>query len=184
MPPGPHPVKCAWLLATVVACASARAATPAAPAASPTPAPLAAASGLAAASFMQGHWIGVQDGALSEEIWTAPVGDSMLGLWRLVADGRARIYELLAISTDPDRGLVLRLRHFDGQLRAREEQDRPLVLHLHHADDGEVAFEGTGSDSVVRLVYRRDGTDGLVAVLERGPRRDEFRYRRRAPAAP
>lgn len=133
---------------------------------------------------MEGHWVGVQDGALSEEIWTAPVGDSMLGLWRLVADGRARVYELLAIGTDPELGVVLRLRHFDERLRAREEQDRPLVLRLSRAAKNEVVFEGTGSDGAVRLTYRRDGADALVAVLERGPRRDEFRYRRRPPAAP
>lgn len=174
-------MKRAGLLAALLACAGAQAATPAAP--TPTAAPSAGASVLAATSFMQGHWIGTQDGALSEEIWTGPAGDAMLGMWRLVADGQARVYELLAITTDPELGIVLRLRHFDGRLRAREEQDRPLVLRLQRAAEGEAAFEGTDSRGAVRLAYRRDGADGLVAVLERGPQRDEFRYRR-APAVP
>jgi hypothetical protein len=170
----------AWLLLGTLACAGAGASAPETP--SPAASPAAAPSvGLAAAAFMQGHWIGTQDGALSEEIWTAPAGDSMLGMWRLVAGGRARVTELLAISEDPESGLVLRLRHFDGALVAREEKDAPLVLRLRAAAEGELSFEGRSGEEMLRLGYRRDGADALVAVLEIGTRRDEFRYRRQAP---
>lgn len=176
-----------WPLAAALLCAGARLATPATPPpeASPTPpSPAPAATGLAAAAFMEGHWIGTQDGGLSEEVWSAPAGDSMLGMWRFVVGGRARVFELLAIGTDPEAGLVLRLRHFDGRLVAREPQDRPLVLRLRSSAAGEVSFEGPGPDGPLRLAYRREGAEGLVAVLERGARRDEFRYRRKASAAP
>jgi hypothetical protein len=49
-------------------------------------------------AFMAGHWIGGDPGDLSEEVWTAPEGDSMVGMWRYVAKGRARIYELLTLT--------------------------------------------------------------------------------------
>lgn len=171
----------AWLRAALICAAAATTGTLAAQPATASPAPSPAAASLASAAFMEGHWLGSVDGALSEEIWTAPAGDGMLGMWRLVADGQTRVLELLALTTDPEHGLVLRLRHFDRALVARESAERPLVLRVHRATAGEVSFEGQGPDGPLRLAYRRDGADGLVAVLERGERRDEFRYRRRVP---
>jgi hypothetical protein len=151
---------------------------------SPAKATLAESTTVAAAAFMTGHWIGEIGGGLSEEIWTAPADGSMLGMWRLVIDGQVRVLELLAVSEEGDAGLTLRLRHFDRRLVAREEKDRPVELGLAQSGDGEVAFAGAGTDDTpLRLSYRRDGSDGLVAVLEKNGRRDEFRYRRRAPTA-
>lgn len=143
------------------------------------------AARIAAVAFMAGHWVGDVDGSLSEEIWTAPAGGSMLGMWRLVAGGQARVLELLALSEEADGGLTLRLRHFDARLVAREDKERPIELRLRRLSEGEAGFEGPGADGqLVRLDYRRDGPDGLAAVLERGGRRDEFSYRRRASQAP
>ncbi len=144
--------------------------------------PTAARAGIAASAFMAGHWIGDIQGNLSEEIWTEPAEGSMLGMWRLIVKGQPRVIELLAIA-QVGEGLVMRLRHFDGRLVAREEKDRPIELHLTRVVDGEVVFEGASADgSPVRLEYRRDGPDGLAAALVRGAERDEFRYRRRAAA--
>ena len=36
----------------------------------------------------------------------------MLGMWRYVQGGKASVFELLAITAEPE-GVVLRLRHFD-----------------------------------------------------------------------
>lgn len=171
-------------VAALLCAVQVRAQAPPSPSVSPTTAAPVAAR-IAAVAFMAGHWVGDVDGALSEEVWTAPAGGSMLGMWRLVAGGQARVLELLALSEEPDGGLALRLRHFDARLVAREDKDTPVELRLRRVSEGDVSFEGLGSDGTpVRLDYRRDGPDGLAAVLERRGRRDEFRYRRRAPAAP
>jgi hypothetical protein len=149
-------------------------ATPApGPAAAPAPATLADVA------FMAGHWLGGEEGDVSEEVWTAPEGDSMLGLWRYVSKGQARVFELLSLKAEPD-GVLLRLRHFDPRLVAREEKETPLVLRLIRHAPGEAAFEGAavGGTGQVRLTYRRDGEAGLVSVLEKAGRRDEFRFRR------
>jgi hypothetical protein len=132
-------------------------------------------------AWMAGSWRGEAGGALSEETWAAPEGDAMVGMWRLVADGKTRIFELLVLREDDD-GVALRLRHFDPVLVAREEKDKPLVLRLVQSGPREAAFEGpsvSGEPGLVRIHYRRPADDTLVAALERpGKPKEEFSFRR------
>ena len=37
------------------------------------------------------HWVDDSEGGLSEEVWTAPSGDSMIGMWRYVAKGKVQM---------------------------------------------------------------------------------------------
>lgn len=143
--------------------------------AAPPPAPAT----LADVSFMAGHWVGGDAGDLSEEIWSAPEGDSMVGMWRYVAKGRARIFEMLTLTAEGPN-VVLRIRHFDPRLVAREEKDAAVALPLVARGPHEAVFEGPedGVKGAVRLTYRRDG-DSLTAVLEKEGKKQEFRFRRR-----
>ena len=145
----------------------------------PVPAPAARLADLA---WMAGDWADDSGGNLSEEIWAPPAGDSMMGMWRYVAGGETRIFELLLITQDPT-GPVLRLRHFDRNSVAREERDRPFVLPLVRHAPGEAVFEGTGTEGLLRITYRRAGPHELVGVLEKGKEPpQEFRFRRKTPA--
>ena len=134
---------------------------------------------LADVAFMAGHWVGGDPGDLSEEVWSAPEGDSMVGMWRYVAKGRARIFEVLTLTTEGPN-VVLRIRHFDPKLVAREEKDKAVELPLVAKGPREAVFEGPEYDAkgTVRLTYRRDG-DSLTAVLEKAGGKQEFRFRRR-----
>ena len=133
-----------------------------------------------AVRFMAGHWVGGDEGDLSEEIWSEPAGNGMLGMWRYVSGGQARVLEILTLSAEAGT-LVLRLRHFDGQLVAREDKGTPVVLKLVEAGAGRAVFEGpqVGAEGNVRLTYRADGADALVSTLEKGGKPQEFRFRRR-----
>jgi len=134
---------------------------------------------LADVAFMAGHWVGGDPGDLSEEVWSAPEGDSMVGMWRYVAKGRARIFEVLTLTTEGPN-VVLRIRHFDPKLVAREEKDKAVELPLVAKGPREAVFEGPEYDAkgTVRLTYRQDG-DSLTAVLEKAGGKQEFRFRRR-----
>ena len=149
------------------------------------PAPAQARAKLADVAFMAGHWRGGAAGELAEEIWTAADGDGMLGMWRYVAGGKARVFELLSIRQDAE-GLMLRFRHFDGLLTAREEKDKPLALPLTRWSAGEAVFEGKSvAGGLLRLTYRRDGSDGLLATLEKdGAKPQPFAYRRAGSSPP
>jgi hypothetical protein len=142
----------------------------------PQPAP---SSRLADLSWLEGHWRDESRGSLSEEIWTAPAGDSLMGMWRWAQDGKAQVFELLAIKAE-DGKLVLRFRHFDPKLAAREEKDRPLVWPLIRSGPREAVFEGpeASGQGTARLTYRRPDEGTLVVVLEKAGKAQEFRYRR------
>jgi hypothetical protein len=130
-------------------------------------------------AWIAGHWVDDSEGNLSEEIWAAPAGDSMMGMWRYVAGGKVRIHELLTI-TDEGGGPVFRLRHFDPRLVAREEKDKPLVLKLVALKDGEAAFEGPGQPTgTVRLTYRRTSPDALSVTLDKEGSSQVFGFRRK-----
>ena len=139
---------------------------------------------LADLALMSGQWMGSIRGSRSEEVWTAPAGDSMLGMWRLVSsDGKAQVLELLAITDEPE-GPVLRLRHFSRTLVAREDKDKAILVPLKSWGPREAVFEGQGTDGTLRLTYRAPAADTLTVLLEHGPQRDSFTFARKATLAP
>ena len=144
----------------------------------PTTAPAKPAT-LAQLAWIAGHWVDDAGGNLSEEIWAAPNGDSMMGMWRYVAKGKVQIFELLSITEE--RGVpVFRLRHFDPRMVAREEKDKPLALALLSFEDREAAFEGPGQPTgTVRLTYRQPGPDVLSVTLDKEGRSQVFQFRRK-----
>lgn len=154
-------------------------------AAAQAPATPRARATLADVAFMAGHWRGGSAGEVSEEIWTAPEGDGMLGMWRYVGGGKARVFELLSIRQEAE-GLMLRFRHFDGVLTAREEKDTPIAIPLVRWSAGEAVFEGKSvAGGLLRLTYRRDGDDGLLATLEKdGEKPQPFRFERAGSGSP
>ena len=143
------------------------------------PAPAPSRAVLSDLSWMTGRWIDDSGGNLSEEIWTAPEGDSMMGMWRYVVGGQTRIYELLAITLEPT-GIVMRLRHFDPKLVGREDKDKSVELRLVAWTPGEVSFEGPalGSPGLVRLTYRQPTEDTLSTTLEKDGKSQGFHFRR------
>jgi hypothetical protein len=165
----------------LLACAVAALAA-ASPAQTSAPAPSRAV--LSDLSWMSGRWIDDSGGNLSEEIWSAPSGDSMMGMWRYVSGGQARIFEMLTISVEP-AGIVLRLRHFDPELVAREDKATPVELSLIGWTPGEAVFEGpaVGSRGLVRLTYRNPSEDTLTSTLEKDGKKQEFSFRRAKPRA-
>ena len=171
----------ALFLAALVAL-DASAQTPAPPA--PTPSPGAAAAPpaprLADLAWIAGHWVDDASGNLSEEVWMEPAGESMTGMWRYVAKGRLAVQELLSIADEGGR-VVLRLRHFDPKMVAREEKASPLALPLLSWKADEVVFEGPGQPTgTVRLTYRRPSPDTLAVTLEKdGGAPQPFRFRRK-----
>mgnify|MGYP003712231237 FL=1 len=44
-------------------------------------------------SWIEGHWTGEAFGGIAEEIWSAPLGNSMMFVFRLVNDDKVSFYE-------------------------------------------------------------------------------------------
>ncbi len=100
-----------------------------------------ATSPLAGLAWLSGHWQGEAFGGVVEEIWSAPVGDSMMGMFRLQRQGVTVFYELMSIHKGDD-GLQLNLRHFGADFTAWEKTHSPQTFALQSMDAQGVRFDG------------------------------------------
>jgi Domain of unknown function (DUF6265) len=126
-------------------------------------------------AFISGHSRGELDGGIADEEWSRPIGDTMMGMYCYVKDGRVRMYEMMAIEQTPN-GPVLRLKHYNAGLQAWEEKtkvwDFPLVRFSPH----DAVFETT--DKSIRIGYRMAGSGILEATLEEAGKKPEvFEYK-------
>jgi hypothetical protein len=156
MMPAMRPILAALALAAATACAtSGKPPTPAAP----------GSAALANLRFLEGTWRGQQGAFWIEEVWTAPAGNSLMGVARTLRGANPVDLELALLHQSEDM-LVLHLRHFGAAADRLEERGPKIPYRLvRHAED-EAVFEAMGPDDVRRIVYRRDG-DALEVTLER-----------------
>ncbi|MHB8797160.1 MAG: DUF6265 family protein [Thermoanaerobaculia bacterium] len=143
---------------------------------SPVPRAATAAS-LSDVAWLSGGWVVEKGETFSEEWWSAPSGDSMVGAWRLSLSGRAKLFELLTLMEEEGR-VVLRIRHFDAKGVAWEEKDRPLVLPLVEKGERRAVFEGTEAEGLLRISYRQDAELLTVEIEKTGKPMQSFRFRR------
>lgn len=125
-------------------------------------------------AWIAGDWQGEALGGKFEESWNTPSGDSMLGMFKLVNDGKTTFSEHMSILTKDD-SLVLRLKHFDGQLHGWEDKDQTVDFPLVKLTDTEAYFSGltmrkTGKDTLSIFVATKSA-DGAVKELEFHARR-------------
>jgi hypothetical protein len=124
------------------------------------------------------HWTSEEGAVFQEEVWQAPVGDNMLGLWRYMEGGKLRLSEYLMIMQE-EQGPVMRLRHFTPAGVGWEEKDKPINLRLTRLDGASAVFEGPDRDGQpISISYARRG-DELLSTLKKTSGVTEFRFRRR-----
>lgn len=92
-------------------------------------------------SWIAGHWKGNSFGGDTEEIWSAPLGNSMMGSFKMVIDNEIQFYEILTISEEKE-SLILRILHFDKNLNGWEEQGKPIEFPLVKITPNKVYFDG------------------------------------------
>jgi hypothetical protein len=123
-------------------------------------------------AWLEGSWTGTGLGGEVEELWGAPIGNSMLGTFRLVKNGQIVVCEILTIK-EIDGSLVLKVKHFDSNLVGREEKDACLNFPLVKLDQAEANFDG--------LTYRKTNDGNLVAYVmidsKNGKREEPFHFR-------
>jgi hypothetical protein len=118
--------------------------------------------GLERLSWLAGQWRSQQGGVVSEEHWSAPAGDCIMGMFRQVKEGRMQFAELILIEQEGDDA-VMRLKHFGPGLRDLDG-GRSYEFRLTRAGDSEAVFEHPQESfqGHRRLVYRREG--GIMHV--------------------
>jgi hypothetical protein len=128
--------------------------------------------------FMAGHSQGELDGGISDEHWSEPAGDSMMGVYRYIQDGKVQMYEFMSIE-QTSQGPVLRLKHFHPGLVGWEEKEQVWNYPLKSWKPGAAVFEA--ADKSTRISYRVTGKDGLEATLDRtGKPTEVFQFKHTA----
>lgn len=119
--------------------------------------------------WIAGSWRGQALGGTFEETWNSPSGDSMLGLFKLVLDGKTQFSEIMAIVPQGE-SIVLKLKHFHADLRGWEEQDKTVDFPLVKLNPDEACFQG--------LTFRRIGPDRMTiyVAMKRGSEVSELEF--------
>jgi hypothetical protein len=148
------------------------------PSASPTAVQQATAmkseSPLKDVAWMAGAYMQTSDRGMSEEHWSAPHGNSMMGMFRWCkADGTPSMFELLTITREGEGDsakTVLRLRHYSAKLGAKEEKDEPLTLVLESSEANKAVFAASEhAGDLSKVTYQRSESAGMQITVEFTP---------------
>lgn len=90
-------------------------------------------------SFIAGNWQGEAFGGITEEVWTNPLGNSMMGSFKLVVNNNVEFYELCTISEENET-LIFRLKHFHHNLKGWEEKEEVIEAPLVKIDGNRAYF--------------------------------------------
>jgi rhamnogalacturonan acetylesterase len=130
--------------------------------------------------FLCGRWVGRDASGETEEQWSPPANNTIMGMYREMSNGKTTFYEFFVISQEPDK-LVLRMKHFDANLAGWEDKDKSLIFDVVSLSQNEVTFQSRDDAKPIKLAYTRTNDKQLDAILihERGGKtlRDEFHYR-------
>jgi hypothetical protein len=129
---------------------------------------------LADIAWRQGAWIGEGLGGVSEEVWSPARGGVMMGMYRLLKDGKPVFYEFLML-VEENGTLAMKLKHFNPDFMGWEEKAGFVTFKLVAVEPRAAHFDG--------LSFFREGDDALNIYLllkdKEGKVREElFRMRR------
>ena len=126
-------------------------------------------------AWLAGRWTGPGLGGVCEETWSEPAGGAMLGMFRLLRDGKPVFYELLTF-VEQGGSLLLRLKHFNPDLTGWEEKADSISFRLLKLAPDTLHFDG--------LTFKRVGDDLLEVFLairnrtDNSVREERFEMRR------
>lgn len=133
-------------------------------------------------AWIAGAWTGTLGDRTIEQHWSAPLGNSIVAMYRSVRGTEAQLYELLAIENEGD-GVVLRIKHFapGPGLAGREAKDESINHTLVSVGARTAVFQGTGEGGA-RVSFSSPDPQTLTIVVERmrdgKPVPTEFKYTR------
>jgi len=125
-------------------------------------------------NWIQGHWKGKALGGITEEIWTPPLGNSMMCAFKLVIDNQIKFYEITTI-TEEGSTLILRLKHFHKDLKGWEEKNVTQDFRLVKVTENRVYFEGFTFE---RLSKKEINMYVVIDNQEGAPEEIKFNYNR------
>lgn len=124
--------------------------------------------------WLEGRWIGEGLGMTAEEIVSPAIGGSMIGVFRASRDGAPAFYELISYREE-NGSLMLRLKHFNPDLKGWEEKAVTVDFPLVAVEGDRVYFDGL---TIERVGDRRMRQYVELAGGSGGRQTAVFEYRR------
>ncbi len=121
------------------------------------------------------------DGGLGQQVWLAPGGGSMLGVFRLTRRGKLEFAELLTIGPGKD-GLTLTIRRLGRTLEPLEGKRSVTSFRATQITADKAVFE-SGTAQLTRISYLKTAKGMTVRVVPRvggAEKPIEFHYTRAA----
>jgi hypothetical protein len=118
---------------------------------------LAIPASISELAWLSGCWASADQEAGSGEQWMPPAGGTMLGVSRMISDGKTVAFEFTRIVETQDGGLVF-IASPSGQ--------NTTGFALVSIDDHEVVFENPDHDFPQRIIYRLLSDDELLGRVE------------------
>lgn len=119
-------------------------------------------------AWISGTWKGEAFGGITEEIWSEPMGGSMMASFKLVADGKVQFYEI-EIIRELKESLILQLKHFNGDLKGWETKDETVDFPLVKITKNNTYFDGMTFEkisdtemNVYVLMHEKNGTTNEI----------------------
>jgi hypothetical protein len=134
-------------------------------------------------AWIAGPWTGTLGDRTIEQHWSAPLGNSIVAMYRSVRNNEATLYELLAIEQEGEH-VMLRIKHFNPGpgLVGREAKEEAINHVLVRIEGRTAVFQGTGADNPPRVTFTSPDPQTLTIVVERlrdgKPASTEFKYKR------
>lgn len=134
-----------------------------------------ASATIADIAWFAGSWSGPGLGGLAEETWSEPRGGRMHGMFRLLKQDQPQFYELMVLE-ESEGSLVLRLKHFNPDLRGWEERgaEASVTFPLVTKQGSRMYFNG--------VTFERQGDDAVTVYLaihgKNGVREEKSTYTR------
>ena len=123
--------------------------------------------------WIAGHWRGKAFGGIVEEIWSPPLGNSMMCVFKLVAENKVAFYEIVTISEE-NNTLILRLKHFNSDLTGWEEKDETIDFPLVKVEVNKAFFDGFTFEKI-----SEDEINIYVVISDKeGKHEVQFNYKR------
>jgi hypothetical protein len=124
---------------------------------------------LAEITWMEGHWKGEAFGGITEEIWSPPLGGSMMFSFKLVVDGSVNFYELGHIR-EFNETLVFELKHFAGDLKGWEEKEEVQRFKFIKTAGNRLYFDGFTFENV------SDSEINIYGLIHQDGEAEEVRF--------
>lgn len=120
-------------------------------------------------SFIAGNWQGEAFGGITEEIWSPPLGDSMMFSFKLVAENKVVFYELGGIRQVDDT-LIFQLKHFGNDFKGWEEKDETIDAKLIKIEENRIYFDQFTFEKI------NENEINIYVVVEEDGKAEEIKF--------